>query len=201
MKRIREFLESIVYAGMKPGGQTAPKRQLTWLGPLRGPVDRLLSGGPAPSDPLYLTNRSPAQRLKFWSLIVIPCVLVLGIGYQLSRSLNPPTPPPAKEPTAAEITAKLLPNMAKDIQLAPPTDVQVLEIRVDGSKLVGVVKNTTKNEIGAELAVYLTNVAGSQVGTVSGIVERIPPSGTKDFQFPIKQRDAAFALVRDIKSR
>jgi hypothetical protein len=91
--------------------------------------------------------------------------------------------------------------MAKDIQLAPPTDVQVLEIRVDGSKLVGVVKNTTKNEIGAELVVYLTNAAGSQVGTVSGIVERIPPSGTKDFQFPIKQRDAAFALIREIKSR
>jgi hypothetical protein len=200
MKRIREFLESIVYVGMKPGGQAAPKRQLTWLGPLRGPVDRLLSGGPAPSDPLYLTNRTPAQRLRFWSLIVIPCILVLGIGYQLSRSLNPPAPTPAKEPTAAEITAKL-PNMAKDIQLAPPTDVQVLEIRVDGARLVGVVKNTTKNEIGVELAVNLTNVAGSQVGTVSGIVERIPPSGTKDFQFPIKQRDAAFALIREIKSR
>ncbi len=201
MKRIREFLESIVYVGMKPGGQTAPKRELTWLGPLRGPVDRLLSGGPAPSDPLYLTNRTPAQRLKFWSLIAIPCVLVLGIGYQLSRSLNPPVPPPAKEPTAAEITARLLPNMAKDIQLAPPTDVQVPEIRVDGARLVGVVKNTTKNEIGVELVVYLTNLAGSQVGAVNGIVERIPPSGTKAFQFPIKQRDAVFALVREIKSR
>jgi hypothetical protein len=202
MKRIREFLESIVYAGMKPGGQTAPKRQLTWLGPLRGPVDRLLSGGPAPSDPLYLTNRTPAQRLKFWGLIVIPGVVVLAIGYQLSRSLHAPAPAPAKEPTAAEITAKLLPNIAKDIQLAPPTDVQVLEIRVDGARLVGVVKNTTKNEIAVtELVIDLTNVAGSQVGAVNGIVDRIPPSGTKEFQFPILQRNAAFALVREIRSR
>jgi hypothetical protein len=201
MTRIREFLESIVFAGMKPGGQTAPKRQLTWLGPLRGPVERLLSGGPAPSDPLYLTNRTPAQRLKFWSLILIPCVVVLGIGYKLSRSLNPPAPPPAKELTAAEITAKLLPNMAKDIQLAPATDVQVLEIRVEGARLVGVVKNTTTSEIAvAELVIDLTDGVGSQVGAVNGIVEKIPPSGTKDFQFPIKQRNAAFALVREVKS-
>src|SRR5450756_419146 len=89
MKRIREFLESIVFAGMKPGGKTAPNRQLKWLGPLGGPVERLFSGGPAPSDPLYLTNRTQAQKLKFWSLIAIPCVvLALGIVI-LSRSLQP----------------------------------------------------------------------------------------------------------------
>ena len=201
MKRIREFLESIVFAGMKPGGQTAPKRQLTWLGPLRGPVERFLSGGPAPSDPLYLTNRSPTQRLKSWSLVVIPLVLILGVGYKLSRSLNPPAAPPNKELTAAEITAKLLPNMAKDIQLAPPGDVQVLEIRVDGSRLVGVVKNTTTRQIDvAEMVIELTNSSGSQVGAVNWTVERIPPSGTKEFHFPIQQRDAAFALVREVKS-
>jgi hypothetical protein len=201
MKRIREFLESIVFAGMKPGGQTAPKRQLTWLGPLRGPVERFLSGGPAPSDPLYLTNRSPTQKLRSWSLIVIPLVLILGVGYKLSRSLNPPAAPPSKEMTAAEITAKLLPNMAKDIQLAPPADVQVPEIRVDGSRLVGVVKNTTASEIAvAELVIELTSSTGSQVGAVNGTVEHIPASGTKEFQFPIRQRNAAFALVREIKS-
>ena len=65
MKQIREFLESIAFAGLKPGGQTAPKRQLPWLGPLR---DRLLSGGPAPTDPLYLTNRTLGRKLLSWSL-------------------------------------------------------------------------------------------------------------------------------------
>jgi hypothetical protein len=202
MKRIRDFLESIVFAGMKPGGQTAPKRQLKWLGPLRGPVERLLSGGPAPSDPLYLTNRTPAQKLKSWSLIAIPCVvLALGIVI-LSRSLQPPAPKPVKPLTAAEITAKLLPNLDQDIQLPPATDVQVIEIKVEGSRLVGVVKNTTRREIAVtELVIDLTNAAGSQVGAVNGIVEKIPPSGTKDFQIAIQQRDAAFALIRNVTSR
>ena len=203
MKRIREFLESIVFAGMKPGGQTAPKQQLKWLGPLRGPVERLLSGGPAPTDPLYLTNRTLAQKLKSWSLVAIPCVvLAVGIGVTLSNVLDPPEAKPVKEPTAAEITAKLLPNLDKDIKLAPPSDVQVLEIKVDGSRLVGVVKNTTTREIAVvELVIDLTNATGSQVGAVNAIVEKLPPSGRKDFQIPIKQRDAAFALIREVTSR
>ena len=201
MKRIREFLKSIVFAGMKPGGQTAPKRKLKWLGPLGGPVDRLLSGGPAPSDPLYLTNRTPVQRVKAWSVIAIPCVLALVVVVMVSRSLNPPAPAPVKEPTAAEITAKLLPNMEKDIHLAPSADVQVIEVRVDGAQLVGVVKNTSTHEIAVtELVMDLTSASGSEVGAVKGIVENIPPSGTKNFKIPIKQRNAVFAMVREIIS-
>jgi hypothetical protein len=203
MNRIRKFLESIVFAGMKPGGQTAPKRELTWLGPLRGPVERLLSGGPAPTDPLYLTNRTLGQKLLSWSLIGIPClVLLAGIGITLSSLLDLPAPKPDKELTAAEITAKLLPNMDKDFKLAPTSDVQVLEAKVDGTRLVGKVKNTSTREIaGAELVIDLTDVDGSQVGAVSAFVEKIPPSGTRSFEVPIKQRNAAAALVREVTLR
>jgi hypothetical protein len=203
MNRIRKFLESIVFAGMKPGGQTAPKRELTWLGPLRGPVERLLSGGPAPTDPLYLTNRTLGQKLLSWSLIGIPClVLLAGIGITLSSLLDLPAPKPDKELTAAEITAKLLPNMDKDFKLAPASDVQVLEAKVDGTRLVGKVKNTSTREIaGAELVIDLTDVDGSQVGAVSAFVEKIPPSGTRSFEVPIKQRNAAAAMVREVTVR
>ena len=92
--------------------------------------------------------------------------------------------------------------MEKDLKPAPPADVQVLEVRVDGSRLVGVVKNTTAREIAvAELVIDLTDSAGSQVGAVTATVEKLPPSSTKEFQIPIKQQDAAIALVREVKSR
>jgi hypothetical protein len=203
MKRIREFLESIVFAGLKPGAQMAPQPQLKWLGPLRGPVERLLSGGPAPTDPLYLTNRTLGQKLKSWSLIGIPClVLAVGVGIVLSSIIDPPVAKPTKELTAAEITAKLLPNMDNDFKLAPVSDVQVLEARVDGTRLSGKVKNTSTREIAiAELVVDLLDVRGSQVGAVKAIVEKIPPSGTRDFEIPIKQRSAATALVREVTLR
>ena len=203
MKRIREFFESIVFAGLKPGAQTAPKPQLAWLGPLRGPVERLLSGGPAPTDPLYLTNRTLGQKVLSWSLVAIPCLLLLaGVGYTLSSLIDPPAPPPVKELTAAEITAKLLPNMDRDFKLAPLSDVQVVEARVDGARLVGKVKNTSTREIAiAELVIDLTDVDGSQVGAVSTVVEKIPPSGTRAFEIPIKQRNAATAMVREVTLR
>ena len=202
MKRIRAFLESIVFAGMKPGVQTAPKREFAWLGPLRGPVERLLSGGPAPTDPLYLTNRPLGRKLVSWSLIGIPClVLLAGIGITLSSILDPPLAKPARELTAAEISAKLLPNMDKDFKLAPAPEVQVLEARVDGTRLSGKVKNTSAREIAAELVIDLTDAEGSQVGAVSTVVEKIPPSGTKDFEISIKQRNAATAMVREVTLR
>src|ERR1035438_7529160 len=171
MSPLRKFLESIVFAGMKPGTQTAAKPQPKWLGPLRGPIERLLAGGPAPTDPLYLTNRSLTQKLKSWSLLAVPClILVAGVAYTL-RTLNPPETKPVQEPTAAEISARL--QLPKDIKLAPASEVQVLEIRVDGS-------------------------SGSQVGAVDATLEKLPASGRRDFQIPIKQRDAALALVREI---
>ena len=187
---------------MKPGGQAAPKRNLRWLGPLRDPMERLLSGGPAPTDPLYLTNRTPAQKLKSWGLIAIPCViLAVGVAVTLSNFLDPPEAKRAPEPPPGQITAKVLPNMGKDLKLASP-DVQVLEVRVEGSRLVGSVKNITTHEIAvAELVFALTDSAGSQVGDVTGTVEKLPPSSNKEFQIPIKQHDAAFALVREVKSR
>src|ERR1019366_3299103 len=122
MSPLRRYLEAIVFAGMKPGAQTAPKPQSKWLRPLRSPVESLPSGGPPPPAPLYLTNRSVPQRLKFWSWIAVPClILVAGVAYTL-RTLNPPAPKPVPEPTAAEITARM--QLPKDIKLGPVSDVQ-----------------------------------------------------------------------------
>jgi hypothetical protein len=204
MKRLREFLESIVFAGLKPGGQKTESRSLKWLGPLSGPIERLLSGS-APSDPLYLTNRSTGQKVRSWLLIGIPClVLVAGVGIALSNLLDPPEVKPQKELTAKEVAAKLLPNMDKEIKLATNPDIQVVEVAVrhdGGSRLAGVVHNNSAHEVATvELVVDLTDTTGSQVGGISGTVSNVPANSNKSFVFPIRQKDAAFALVRDIQS-
>jgi serine acetyltransferase len=49
--------------------------------------------------------------------------------------------------------------------------------------------------------VDLTDADGSQVGAVSVVVEKIPPSGTRDFEIPIRQRNAAAATVREVTLR
>ncbi len=199
MKRIREFLESIAYTGLKPStGPAAPKSGLRWLGPLQGPVERFLAGGPAPNDPLYLTNRTTAAKVKAWSLVGIPClILAAAIGVTL-YVLEPPEPKPLKQPTPAEIAATL-PKVDKDFKLAPPADLQVVEILVSNSRVSGIVQNTGKHEIAsAELVIELTNSEGSQLGAVNTMIEKIPASGRREFAMNIKQREATYGLVREI---
>jgi hypothetical protein len=206
MKRVREFLESIVFAGLKPSGQKTDAAQMKWLGPLRGPVERLLSGGPAPTDPLYLTNRPLSHKLRSWALVAVPCLLlVIGIGYTLSSLMDPPEAKPQKEMTAREVASKLLPNVDPNLKLASNPDIQVVEIAVHhdaGSRLVGAIRNTATHDVAAvELVVDLTDVTGSQVGGVSGTILKVPANSDKSFSIPIKQKDAAFALVREITSK
>src|SRR5207244_6582914 len=50
MKRLREFFESIVFAGMNRGARPRPAPGTKGLGRLRGALERLLSGS-APTDP------------------------------------------------------------------------------------------------------------------------------------------------------
>ena len=204
MKRIRELFESIAYTGLKPSGgpAAAPKNAPKWLGPLQGRVERFLAGGPAPNDPLYLTNRTTKQKVKAWALIGVPClILVVGIGITL-YVLEPPEPQVAKQPTAGEITAKILPNADKDFKIAPASDLQLVEIVVSNSRVSGVVHNTGKREIAsAEVVLDLTNSAGSQLGAVSAVIDKIPASSRRDFVINIKQRDAAYALVREITTK
>ena len=202
MKRLREFFENIAYAGLKPGQKAAAKPTTFW-GKLRARFDQFLAGGPAPNDPLYLTNRSFGQKIRPWLIIGVPMVILFGvIGVSLSNILEPPEAKQAAEPTAKEVSAKLLPNLDNNIRIENNSDVEVVEIKIEhtgGSKLLGSVRNTTNHEIAAaRMVVDLTDTNGSQVGGVEVRIESIPASKTKSFAQPIAQHGAAFALVREV---
>src|SRR5437016_5000933 len=100
MKRFREWIESIIFAGMKPsGGKNAQPllRANTFWGRLRQKFDTMLAGGAAPNDPLYLSNRTWTQKVRSWGVITIPLlVLVAGVGLVLSGYLDPPDVKPQK---------------------------------------------------------------------------------------------------------
>src|ERR1051326_7068019 len=131
MKRLRELFESIAFVGLKPSGQKTSEKSLKWLGPLARPIDRFLSGA-APNDPLYLTNRTFGQKLKSWSIIAIPClILAVGVGVTLSNILNPPEAKQAAELTAKEISAKLLPNLDPNLKLDVNSDLEAVEVKVE----------------------------------------------------------------------
>jgi hypothetical protein len=203
VQKLKEFFEKIAYAGLKPSAQKAEARPDNGWGRIRTKIDGFLAGGPAPSDPLYLTNRSLGQKAKPIIIIGIPMLVLLGaIALSLSNILDPPETKPAVELTAKEVSSKILPNLDSNLKIDSNTDLEVVEVRVEhtgGSRIFGSVRNNTNHEIAsAHIVIDLTDINGSQVGGVEVVVEAIPASKTKAFSQPIAQKGAAFALVRDI---
>jgi hypothetical protein len=194
-----------VFAGMKPGTPREPVKGLRWLGPLRGPVDRILSGT-APSDPLYLSNRTFEQKVMLWLAIAVPCLILAGVTVLgLSHYYHAKGPGPVPEPPAAAMAAKLLPDLDKTLRIDVIEDVQVLEVHVDrqgGMKVAGTVRNNTGRLIHtAEVFLNLSDETGSDLGAVRAQVDNLAPQTTVQFQLPIEQKDAVFALVRAVTTQ
>jgi hypothetical protein len=205
LKRLRQFVDSIVFAGLKPDAHREPAKRTRWLGPLPGLLDRMLNR-PAPSDPLYLSNRTFDQKMKLAVLIAVPCLIVVGgVLLLLSNIFQANDTGPAAEPSAAVLAAKLLPNIDKTIKIEVNKDVQVLEAHIEregGMKVAGTVKNNTDRPIHTtEIILNLTDKTGSHLGAVSAHVDNLAPNATMKFQTPVEQKEAVFALVREVSTQ
>jgi hypothetical protein len=205
VQRFRRFIDSVVFAGLKPDAPREQAKGTRWLGPLRGLTNRVLSR-PAPSDPLYLSNRTFDQRVKLWLAIAVPVLILAGVtALGLSHFFQAKLPGPAPEPSAAVLAAKLLPDVDKAIKIEVNQDAQVVDAHVDsegGMKVVGTVRNNTDRLIHAtEVILNLTDTAGSFLGAVSAHVDNLAPNATMKFQIPIEQKVAVFALVREVQTQ
>ena len=98
LKQLRQSLNSIVFAGLKPDAPREQAARLRWLGPLRGLLERVLQA-PAPSDPLYLSNRTFDQKAKLGLAIAVPCLIVVGVtALGLSHFFHAKGPRQSRQP-------------------------------------------------------------------------------------------------------
>src|SRR5205814_1173298 len=123
-------------------------------------------------------------RIRSWSLVAVPCLIVVAVvALALSNYFSPPEAAPPKELSAEEVSRKILPKLAKDIQIDSNKEVEVMEVRVDrsGQQLSGTVKNNTSHSIPvAEVVFTLTDGDGSVLGAVSGRIENLAPKTTRE---------------------
>jgi hypothetical protein len=201
--RLRSFIESIVYAGMKPGAQN-PQDPSSRKPGLWGPLERFLSA-PTPSDPLYLTNRTFGQKMRRGMLLAVPPVIVAALIMAAIYILVPKSPPPVKELSAAEVAAKVLPNFKTDISVETNKDVQVMEVHFehDGTiKMSGSLQNKTDRLIPEAVVVFdLTDARGSQLGGITVTETNLAPGAVRKFQRDIEQKTATYALVREVHTQ
>jgi hypothetical protein len=208
-KRIKQFFENLAYAGLKPQGGRPSQAPQTATQPkgfiaIRAWVESKLTKGGS-SDPLYLSNRTLAQKLQTWALIGVPVVLVLGgMGLVLFGFFDkdrPIAPPPAGL-SNAEMAQKMLPDLNKDLHIETQHDLDVEDVHVVvGSpvRLVGIAKNNTDHPISkAQLVFDLTDRTGSRQGAVSTELKNIASKTSVPFQLAIESSAATFALVREV---
>ncbi|HUI56270.1 MAG TPA: FxLYD domain-containing protein [Bryobacteraceae bacterium] len=200
----RRFLESVVYAGLKPGALKPPTNRWRWLGPFYAPLERFLSA-PVNTDPLYLSNRTLGQKARQALWIAAPLAVLAGgavLAYRVFGGREPLRP---RELTPAEIAAKMLPNLDKPITPKGAPGLSVVEFHIDrsaGVNIVGTVKNNAAHEVHeAEVVFDLTDQGGSQVGAVSVKLPNLAAGASARFSAPVSQQSAVSAWVREVRSQ
>jgi hypothetical protein len=187
---------------MEPRSAPSAPRSGRRFGRLRDRLERFLAGGPAPSDPLYLTNRSIFQRARTAILVIIPCLILVGVVALGVSHYFRVREKPVHQLTAAEIAQSTLPNLVKNVQITTDHDLEVSEARIQHGQptmVVGTVKNNTSHAIdNVRLVFTIANDIGAKLGYVAVHVEHVGPKSTAPFSIGIEQDDAAFALVKEI---
>jgi len=207
-KRIKQFFESLAYAGLKPSGGkpggAAGAKPSGLLAPIQERLNKFLNKGGS-SDPLYLSNRTFMQKAGIWLTIGVPSfVLLVGLGLVLSGYFNQDSPvsPPPVGLSNAEIAQKMLPDLNKNLHIASQHDLEVQDVHIISAgsvKLAGLALNNTDHPLKkVELVFELTDKNGSRQGAVSTVLTNIAARSTVSFQFAVEQQAAAFALVREI---
>ena len=197
MERLRKIFESIAYAGIKPGQRPRSGTRMGRLESLASSLTQLLDGRP-PADPFYVTNRSVGQRLRLAALIAVPgLVLATALGLEAIGYLNPSIPlPPVNV---------VVPKEGTEIRIDSTRDIEISEVHIDaGPEAIvrGRALNSTDRVLrDVELVFDLINPAGSRLGSVSTVIPTMRPRSSVPFAFPVRQRDAAFALIRQAQSR
>jgi hypothetical protein len=207
-KRIKNFFESIAYAGLRPsGGKPLAQAETKKSGWFAQAIDNFLSRGGS-SDPLYLSNRTFLQKARIWLLIGLPSVILLAaLGLVLLGVFDQSKPvgPPPVGLSDAEIAQKMLPDLNRDLHVDSQHEVDVQDVhvlRVGPVKLAGLALNNTDHVISkVEIVFELTDKEGSRQGAVSTELANLPAKSSVPFQFAIEQQTAAFALVREVHAR
>ncbi|MGA2741361.1 MAG: FxLYD domain-containing protein [Bryobacteraceae bacterium] len=191
-----------------PAGNSQLNRLRKRLDPLRARIEIFISGQ-APSDPLYLTNRTWLQKLKLASLIAVPVLLLIalvtiGANMRLRSGKMAPYENPATETASEpETAAPAATQRPAPDPISASAELDVVNLRIvkdtRSPVVTGTVRNKTERRIAsAEVSYYLADAAGSLVGTDTTGVANLGPHGSAGFRMPLKIAKAEYVFVRDV---
>lgn len=210
--RSEDFTKSNIDAEMNPGARSAEGAPAAKPG-----LIARLTGGPAPSDPLYVTKQTfPSGPLHFSKqtfgqktrrfLFMASPILFLSAAGLLVITLMIPKSTSASRPIASsERRAKIRPGVNKRFKLAANKDLEITEVhfeRTGGSTMVGNIHNKSERRISLAVVVFeLADPSNFALGAVTVTELDLPAGASRIFKKPIEQANAISALVREVDTR
>ena len=197
---LRDRIEKIIYAGLKPeAGRHPPLRERVRLW-LDRRLDRLAGAGEAPEDPLYLTNLTWTQKARWAILIAAPVVVTVLLVAGVSTNLVNFEFLHKAESAPAPSVAKALPDLVRDLKNL--SELEIVELALQRKEFPPVVEGAVRNNSdqvfrAAEISFNVTDERGAMVGSVSTQVQNVPPHGTVRFRVEVPMKNAALAIIRE----
>ncbi len=191
---------AVLNAFRKDGDTASPPSSGGLFAAARKRIDGLVSGS-APSDPLYLSNRTFLQKFGVWLVVAIPC-LAVGAIFLLLRPGAPSENAPA-EISKKELAARVVRDL-KPVALPNNADVELSTVSVDRNRSVvtGMIRNRTSHMLqSVEVTFILTDKTGSQKGVIALKLTGLPVNESRPFAVPFTDKQVAYAMVREIQTK
>lgn len=169
---------------------------------LRVRFDRFISGR-APSDPLYLTNRTWQQKLKIAGLAAIPVVILVALVLIGATDVFRVQKADPYEHPLAETQPSTPREPLPEPKIAA-ADLEVVNIHITkdakAPAITGTVRNNTNAKVdSAQISYYLADHGGSLLGTDTADVRDVRAHGSVAFRIPLKMANAEYIIVRDVR--
>jgi hypothetical protein len=198
--RSEDSTESNIDAEMNQGARSAEGAPAAKT----GLVDRLLNG-PAPSDPLSLTDQTIGQKTRRFLFMASPILLLSSAGLLVITLLIPKSTNAPQLLTASELRTKTLSAFDKHFKLDSNRDLEVTEVHFEhtgGITMVGNIHNKSGRRISLAVVVFeLADPSNSALGAVTVTELDLAPGASRTFKKPIEQTNAMSALVREVDTR
>jgi hypothetical protein len=187
IQSLRQLFEKLAYAGLKPDAPAAPKKSK--LQSLIDSAGELATAGLRPDE-------APLPGPTSWKKKagVVVALLAIGAGvYGLVWVLQNHAEKPESQTTAG-----------------PPPPIVPPGLKVEKNnfnkakqpkEITGTVRNLSGRQVAtASISFDVTTKDGSQLGGVATTVHDLKPHGTAQFRILVPQQDAAFAMVRELRT-
>ena len=163
---------------------------------LRDLFEKVAFAGLKPEQSALPGPTTLGRKILIGAALAALAALLVGLGIVLQTHANKPEAAAAAEPPPAAPAAPLNAEKSREVTVE---EIAFRDNRDETHLIVGTLRNLSARRIAhCEVSFDVTTRAGSQIGGVSTTVFNVAPHGTVRFEIPVPQKDAAFAMVREL---